>query len=356
MNKLLKAILILFVVLSGVCLFILSNNIGGWRVFTVMSASMEPAILTGSVVFVQRVNNPEELKKGEIITFTSPTKERMSVTHRIVSAVSREGGTAIKTKGDRNKSVDSWTVYGGSVIGKVHFVVPYIGYGFSFLKTKTGILLLIVFPSLWVVVDEINTIFSLFRMYRKKSRNIPVTAVIFLFVMSGLFLISAGHSMALLSDSVILVNNTYKFSSENAFPSPTPIFQPTPSTIPSSTPAVIPIEVLVPTTIVTTFEFPSCNDPKGTVISSYETGMHEIVGVGLLSGSDVVYQLSEGSKDRVMQCYCPESGVGIQTNWLKTTDVERLKKEGWLFSIDSGVSWNLDEGAYVARNVEYSCK
>lgn len=83
--------------------------------------------------------------------------------------------------------------------------------------------------------------------------------------------------------------------------------------------------------------------------------MHEIIGVGLLKGSDIVYQLTKNSKEKVLQCYCSESGRGIQTNWLKTREIEKYKLLGWPYSIVSGTGWNLDAGSYVAQNIDYIC-
>lgn len=102
-------------------------------------------------------------------------------------------------------------------------------------------------------------------------------------------------------------------------------------------------------------EFPSCNAPFGNIIASYDYGKHEIIGVGLLTGSDVVYSL-DANKYKVLQCFCPLSGRGIQTNWIRTDDIEGYKSKGFPFSIKSGSSWNLHSGSYAAQNVEYECR
>ncbi|HVF69627.1 MAG TPA: hypothetical protein VNA13_03615 [Xanthomonadales bacterium] len=104
--------------------------------------------------------------------------------------------------------------------------------------------------------------------------------------------------------------------------------------------------------------FGSCVNPQGKVIASYENGKHGIVGrKDLVSGSDAVYQSSERG---VTQCFCPEDGNGIQTNWfdvskLTKAEIETLKKDGWTY-FATGSDWGLKDVAYVAKNSDYACK
>ncbi len=105
--------------------------------------------------------------------------------------------------------------------------------------------------------------------------------------------------------------------------------------------------------------FPSCVNPQGTVKSHYATGTHGVPGqYEEKRGSDTVYQLS--GNDQVMQCFCPENGNGVQTNWLKASnyteeEIKVLKNEGWIYIAD-GSAWGLDPRPYVAKNRDYSCK
>ena len=77
--------------------------------------------------------------------------------------------------------------------------------------------------------------------------------------------------------------------------------------------------------------------------------------MGLLKGSDTVYELTKNSKEKVLQCYCPLAGTGIQTNWLRTSEIDKYKTAGWPYSIVSGLVWNLDDSPYVAQNIGYVC-
>lgn len=105
--------------------------------------------------------------------------------------------------------------------------------------------------------------------------------------------------------------------------------------------------------------FPSCVNPQGALKVSYDSGSHAIIGMdGLKTGSDKVFMVSDYKE--LIQCFCPENGNGIQTNWyaadkLSSSDIEFLKKEGWLYAAD-GAAWGLAQLPYVAKNYDYNCK
>jgi LPXTG-motif cell wall-anchored protein len=112
-----------------------------------------------------------------------------------------------------------------------------------------------------------------------------------------------------------------------------------------------------PAYAVSTPNFGSCVNPQGKVIASYTSGKHGIVGImGEVSGSDSVYQ---SSSTGVTQCFCPEDGKGIQTNWYDVSnvsqkDIDILKKEGWTY-FATGSKWGLKDVPYVAKNADYAC-
>ncbi len=80
----------------------------------------------------------------------------------------------------------------------------------------------------------------------------------------------------------------------------------------------------------------------------YEGGTHQIAGGRLLEGSDDVYSANGGN---ATQCFCPTTGVGIQTNWMKT---ETAPDESWE-SIGNGTYWNLDDANYYYLNLNWEC-
>lgn len=106
------------------------------------------------------------------------------------------------------------------------------------------------------------------------------------------------------------------------------------------------------------FDFPSCPNPGGTQIAGYASGLHQIVGGGLLSGSDYVYRVGDNI---FVQCFCSEDKTkGIQTNWLHEIHVspsqeQGLLTKGWL-KIENGSDWGLPPGTYFAKNIPFDCK
>ncbi len=104
--------------------------------------------------------------------------------------------------------------------------------------------------------------------------------------------------------------------------------------------------------------FATCQSLYGTPgdVASYEFGTHQILGDGLLEGSDNVYSQVGGN---YIQCYCPVEGVsGIQTNWwladgLNQSDIEYYISKGWFY--ENGLVWNLGDHMYLAKNSESVC-
>jgi len=161
MNKQIKTIgNILYTILIVFVLFIVGGTVlsvtqapGGFRMFVVMSGSMEPKIKTGSVVLIKDMPS---YNINDVITFlaapgASIKKPDSTVTHRIIDI---NEGTII-TKGDANKAQDISSIENNQILGKVIIAFPYFGYLFSFSKTQAGFILLIVIPAVLVVYNEL---------------------------------------------------------------------------------------------------------------------------------------------------------------------------------------------------------
>lgn len=106
--------------------------------FSVKSASMEPAIPTGSIVFVNR--NDREVELGDIITYGISTGKQKGVyvTHRVHKI--KENGL-IQTKGDANESADGF-MEPDAVVGTVWFHIPRLGFLLDKLEQNHGYLIL----------------------------------------------------------------------------------------------------------------------------------------------------------------------------------------------------------------------
>ena len=117
------------------------------KLFAITSGSMRPKIPMGSLVFVEP---QKRYQIGDVITFRS---EDRIVSHRIVSVNSR--GEA-KTKGDANNEADRQIIKNDQILGQVVFSVPRLGRLLMLLKTKVGVILLVVLPGAILIWQEIN--------------------------------------------------------------------------------------------------------------------------------------------------------------------------------------------------------
>lgn len=206
MKKIIRNSLFVTLVFIGVITYLFSNQTKGFRAFIVISSSMEPQLPTGSLLLTQ-YTKPSNLQKGDIITFLPPITKRELVTHRITKVTKSTSLSTFKTKGDNNKQEDKWILAGGAIIGKVVLVVPGIGYLFSFIQSKLGILLFVLLPAILLILNEIQNILSLFKNHKKEKiqRSYIDIVELFFFIHSLILLPHSTH--AFLIDNAILTNN-----------------------------------------------------------------------------------------------------------------------------------------------------
>jgi signal peptidase len=109
----------------------------GIEPFVVISGSMEPAIHTGSLSFVNKHAKYESIKENDVIAFTLSTGDK--VTHRVVK-ITEEG---LETKGDANSVSDGVSTTKMNFIGKNMFSIPKVGYAVRLIQTTKGKIILI---------------------------------------------------------------------------------------------------------------------------------------------------------------------------------------------------------------------
>ena len=149
-----NTILILLVLLGVFVVFSFVPFPGNYKVFTVMSGSMAPAIGTGSLVFVKPLS---DYNVGDIITRRT-TDPKVTITHRIVSKEEINGQIAFETKGDANDAPDGEKFTKEGIVGKSIVKIPFLGYPVAYAKTTPGLILLIIIPAVIIIYDEINKI------------------------------------------------------------------------------------------------------------------------------------------------------------------------------------------------------
>ncbi len=143
---------VLGALVGGVWLF--SN---GWRLTTVATPSMSPAIPVGALVITAPLR--EAGRVGEVIVFRPPGDSHTYI-HKIVASLA---GPSYHTKGNNDPQPDPWTIPAGNVTGRVAVVVPDLGY-LVFAAPILAVAILIgaivglLYPRWrrWAIVDSIS--------------------------------------------------------------------------------------------------------------------------------------------------------------------------------------------------------
>ena len=135
-------------------------NLFGIIPMTVETASMEPTFKVDDMIICKEVDDINDLKEGDVITFwTIIEGQRVKNTHRIVGINQTENGSrSFVTRGDNNGMDDDMPAYAGDVIGKwTGMRLPGFGKVMRFLSTKTGFFCCIIIPM---------ALFFLFELYK----------------------------------------------------------------------------------------------------------------------------------------------------------------------------------------------
>ena len=138
-------------ILTILSLVLVGPPLLGYKTYAVLSGSMEPELNVGGLVYI-KPTPPEDILKGDIITYTMAGNTKTLVTHR-VSNIDLENQEFI-TKGDANKVEDGPIAF-NRLIGKKVFHLPYLGYMIVHLKTKEGILLIVGLALLMMILNFI---------------------------------------------------------------------------------------------------------------------------------------------------------------------------------------------------------
>ena len=126
---------VLLILLVALCLPLTLPRVMGYDIYTVVSGSMEPAIPTGSLVYIENAQ-PEEIKEGDVIAFYGARDSAAVITHRVVENNTLMG--QFTTKGDANEKEDIKPVEYREFIGKVSYSIPMLGWAAQTLTSPAG--------------------------------------------------------------------------------------------------------------------------------------------------------------------------------------------------------------------------
>ena len=123
---------ILLIIIIAACIPLTVPKAMGYQLYTVVSGSMEPAIPTGSLVYIKYVE-PKEIAEGDVIAFYGSDADGSIITHRVVSNSTAMG--QFITKGDANEENDMNPVTYNQYMGKMVRSIPKVG---GIVQTVTG--------------------------------------------------------------------------------------------------------------------------------------------------------------------------------------------------------------------------
>jgi signal peptidase I len=155
----------LYMKLSG------TSKIAGHQFMIVTSGSMEPAILTGSVIGVKDVANKSGLQVGDVITYKSTENRNELITHRIIE-VEKLNDVRVQyiTQGDNNDSKDKEPIPDINVVGKFADIhIPILGYIFAFINSKLGAVLFMIIPGVLIIGWQLFNIWKLISNLEEKA-------------------------------------------------------------------------------------------------------------------------------------------------------------------------------------------
>lgn len=134
-----------------------------FSVYTIVSQSMEPTIEVYDVIINTKVNDIEDVKVNDVITFisTAQVTNGMTITHRVTGKKQLDNGeTCLITRGDNNTQEDLSCVKKGNIIGVTKAVIPGLGKLQVFLASKLGWIFLILIPALYIIVKDLIKLFK----------------------------------------------------------------------------------------------------------------------------------------------------------------------------------------------------
>lgn len=128
------------------------TNFIGYRFYAVMTDSMEPRIPTYSMVLTKIIDESEELKPGEIITFKAERGDQEIVlTHHFNKTQEENGQLYYRTNAEGRDELDLYYTKRSDIIGKYVGHVPYVGKFIMFMQSKFSWILYGEFLVIWLV-------------------------------------------------------------------------------------------------------------------------------------------------------------------------------------------------------------
>jgi signal peptidase len=149
----------------GVIAFVTVPRVLGWQGVIVLSGSMEPALKTGGLAFVEPAE-PTDVKINDVITYRRENSKTL-ITHRVIDIQTGAEGLEFTTRGDANADPDILNVRETQLVGVVHYFVPGVGDVIHPLHDRTNYYVFIGIPAALLILNEAWSIAAELRKARK---------------------------------------------------------------------------------------------------------------------------------------------------------------------------------------------
>ncbi len=156
---------VLVAVAVAFAILLVGARLFGFKVYSVVSGSMEPEYTVGTLIYVKGAD-PDEVEVGDVITFA--LKNETPATHRVID-IDKEN-QLFYTKGDANDTSDA-PVQFNNLIGKPIFKIPYLGYVAHYIQHPPGIYVAIVAGACLLIFAFLPDLFK----EDKSDKAIPET-------------------------------------------------------------------------------------------------------------------------------------------------------------------------------------
>ena len=183
-SKVISIIRTVFIYVLSACILIAAilfafsaspnKSIFGFRYYTILTASMEPELSVGDLIFVQ-LKDAENINVNDVITFNPSSDSDAYLTHRVTEKIENYQGTGVtcfKTKGDANDTEDSFLIDENRVIGTVSFHIPGLGYVIRFVQLRWYIIVPIIIM-IFVFFHLLKVYFSYNKKEDEKTEDAP---------------------------------------------------------------------------------------------------------------------------------------------------------------------------------------
>ena len=162
--RIVKSIVNVFIILLVMCFVLVvclqrftNNKISffNYRIFTVVTGSMEPKYMIGDIL-IAKETKPSEIKIGDAISYVASRDEIKGnvVTHEVVNITKdEEGHYLFHSKGLVNLIEDP-VVHEEQLYGVVVYKTKILSFIKKIVSTEIGMILFVIIPILYIIVSE----------------------------------------------------------------------------------------------------------------------------------------------------------------------------------------------------------